>query len=155
MIVDKTTIKFRVIKRTKIEASYPARGSLTILCRRITVSMLWAKTSSPEWTKVDTASKSPRKSEVRHSTNISGLNLCTGHISAYWTTGFHDSESPTSFINTSSNYASYITLVRYFKRFVWGEKRNGVWTFIALTVSAKWPLPPSGRSSRSTLVNTI
>lgn len=61
------------------QCTYPALGSLTILWSRLTVSTLWAKTSKPEWTKVSTAVRSPRKSEVKHSTMISGLRFCTSN----------------------------------------------------------------------------
>lgn len=70
---------------------YPARGSLTILCSRFTVSMLWAKTSRPEVATVSTAAKSPLKSDTKHSTNISSLISCNR---SNWLLHSHPSQSP-------------------------------------------------------------
>lgn len=49
-------------------------ASLLLTCRLATVSILWANTSSPLAARCFTASRSPWKSGVKHSTNISGLN---------------------------------------------------------------------------------
>ncbi len=66
----------KLSKRMTSTATHPALGSLTIRWSRFTVSMLCANTSNPECTRVSTAVKSPRKSEVKHSTMISGLSCC-------------------------------------------------------------------------------
>ena len=46
-----------------------------VTCSRSTVSMLWAYTSSPERARCLTAPRSPRKSGVKHSTRVSGLQM--------------------------------------------------------------------------------
>lgn len=86
---------------TSNDCSYPARESRTRRWSLSTVSTLCAYTSSPERATLATASMSPRKSGVRHSTSVCGRSALS---------------------------------VR--------------------TVRAKCSLPPSGMSSRSTLVST-
>lgn len=51
-----------------------SRRYLTSLCNLLTVSMLWANTSSPDWARLATASMSPRKSGARHSTSMEGFS---------------------------------------------------------------------------------